>query len=380
MSEISHHISGSQTSERLDYIDGIRGVGAVVVFYYHLIVMFTGEQFTRLEPIYKSILLDGPLAVLVFFVISGIALSAASIAKPGHSVFPSFVARYFRLAIPILLTSLIAFILLNFGLMFNHEVADTGRSTKWLGSFYQMWPSLEGVVRFSLYDVFFAYRSETSYNSSLWTISFEFAGSIALYLMLICVDAPKRRRLAAIILFLLLFPKNTYVSCFFAGYLLAEFAFASSKWTSKRFNFAGMALLLIGAAATSLYRPNSVHYWTIIAIIIVLACIMSSTIRSALSGPIGKMLGRISFPLYLGHIFVICSLSSYLYLVLPGMGFSPKESFTINIVASSVAAFGLAALLIPIENLSVSVSRMIGKKASEGAAHIMHKTGLNKLI
>jgi len=61
--------------KRLDYIEGIRGWAALVVLVFH----FTRETFGASFPAYHSIwlhfLLDGPLAVYVFFILSGDALS-----------------------------------------------------------------------------------------------------------------------------------------------------------------------------------------------------------------------------------------------------------------------------------------------------------------
>ena len=65
-------------------------------------------------------------------------------------------SRYFRLMIPILLTSLIAYLLLKLNLMFNLEVATVPKkSSDWLGTFYKFDASIKDVIKFSLYDVFY---------------------------------------------------------------------------------------------------------------------------------------------------------------------------------------------------------------------------------
>ncbi|TLX16804.1 acyltransferase [Rhizobium sp. MHM7A] len=354
-------ISTNNNQGRLDYLDGIRGVGALVVFYYHLLVMFIGIPFPQYTALYHSVLLDGPLAVKVFFVISGMALSAASLKNPDAPILPSLAARYFRLALPIFFTSLIAFALMGFGLMYNEEAARTGISVDWLGSFYPMFPSIEGVLRFSFYEALMDYNLKTSYNSSLWTIPFEFAGSLAIYLMLLVINDPKRRRLAAIVLFVALYKNNTFIACFFAGYLIADLNIylAGRKW--KGVNFAGIVLIVGASVLVSIFRPKTELYWAAIAILLVLGCTLSVTAKALLSSKIGKVLGKLSFPLYLSHIFVICSLTSFLYLELQKMGFGTKAAFLVNLTLSSICAFALAAALVPMETLVVSLSKKIGK-------------------
>lgn len=372
--------STNDTQGRLDYLDGIRGVGALTVFYYHLIVLFIGIPFPQYTALYKSVLLDGPLAVKVFFVISGMALSAASLRNPETPILPSLAARYFRLALPIFFTSLIAFTLMGFGLMYNEEAANTGISQHWLGSFYPMFPSIEGVLHFSFYEALMDYNTQTSYNSSLWTIPYEFAGSLAIYLMLLVINDPKRRRLAAIVLFIALYANNTFIACFFAGYLLADLNryLAAKKWTGM--NITGIALIVGASVLVSIFRPKTDLYWASIAILLVLGCTLSATMKTLLSNKIGRILGKISFPLYLSHIFVICSLSSYLYLELPKMGFGTKSAFLINLTLSSFCAFSLAAALIPMETLVVSLSKKIGRSIASASTQTWKTLRLPDLV
>jgi peptidoglycan/LPS O-acetylase OafA/YrhL len=265
---------------------------------------------------------------------------------------------------------------MGFGLMYNEDVARTGISKDWLGSFYPMFPAIEGVLKFSFYEVLMDYNPKTSYNSSLWTIPFEFAGSLAIYLMLLVVNDPKRRRLAALVLFVALYPNNTFISCFFAGYLIADLNNHLSGKMQTRANYAGLGIILGASILVSIFRPKTDLYWAAIAILIVLGCTLSASAKSLLSSKLGKALGKISFPLYLSHIFVICSLTSFLYLELQELGFGTKAAFLINLTLSSACAFALAAALMPMEALVVTLSKTIGKGIASYSARAWKALGL----
>src|SRR5262249_47396407 len=66
---------------------------------------------------------DGRLAVFVFFVISGVALSYPILKSPTplRTISEMAAIRYPRLTIPIAISSLIAFLLVSAGWMFNKE-------------------------------------------------------------------------------------------------------------------------------------------------------------------------------------------------------------------------------------------------------------------
>ena len=73
-------------SERLAFLDGIRGWGAMVVLMFHLFV----DQGLRAKPgagqLIHFFFLNGPFAVCIFFVISGFSLSIGVLTRKSTDV------------------------------------------------------------------------------------------------------------------------------------------------------------------------------------------------------------------------------------------------------------------------------------------------------
>jgi len=188
------HTKQSINTIRVDFLDGIRGWASIAVFLSHIIMCFlvlttpflrygrlrltedisSGNYLHIMYQIFLRFITDGHLAVLIFFVLSGYALSVGQLNLEKRKLTLSTTSRYFRLMIPILITSLIAYALLKLNLMFNLEVATTPeRSSNWLGTLYNFDASIKDVIKFSFYDVFFKFDMSKTYNSTLWTIPIE---------------------------------------------------------------------------------------------------------------------------------------------------------------------------------------------------------------
>jgi hypothetical protein len=130
------------SSGRFDLLDGVRGWAALSVVLFHIF----WEIFGALVPAFRNpatgFLFDGQLAVCVFFVLSGEALSASFFAGKGDaSTIRLAIKRYPRLATPILAASLVIFALDRLGLVFNQEAASIVHRTVWMGGWLAVPPS-----------------------------------------------------------------------------------------------------------------------------------------------------------------------------------------------------------------------------------------------
>lgn len=365
------------SGERLHYLDGIRGWGAVMVFYFHLVTLFLGEGFKQFSYLFNTLFFDGHLAVLIFFVVSGASLSIGPIRKGTDAIITAILSRYLRLMIPVLVTILFGFVIFRNGWMFNDNVAFPGEDKTWINQFYSFWPSLRGAVSFAVYDVFFNYKFERAYNFALWTMQYEIMGSFAIYLFLLTVRSSFFRLLFATGLTVVLLVKSPFMACFFAGFLLANAISVSGTKRSLFVSWLAFFLFACGVASAAFYRPGNETYWALVAIAITAGCIYCSPINSFMGNRFSQFLGKISFPLYLTHVPVICSLSSWLYIALPDQGYSHIEAFWINVGASSLASFLVALLFIPTETFAIYFSRGFGKAM---AAADMEKKSTGRLF
>jgi peptidoglycan/LPS O-acetylase OafA/YrhL len=373
---------------RVDFLDGIRGWASFAVLLSHILMCFlvittpilNYDRARLMESIsnhnYLDILVgisinfmtDGHLAVLIFFVLSGYALSIGHLDLANRKLALATASRYFRLMVPILITSLIAYVLLKYNLMFNLEVAKASDiSFDWLAAFYRFDPNIKDVIKFSFYDVFFEYDGTKTYNAVLWTMPIELIGSFMIYayLGIFRTTESVRWRLVLLSTFVLFIIKPLY-SCFLIGYLIAEVnrkysgGIVSSFLNTKQNEIFFVSIFFISAALSTYFRGNA-YATCFFATCIVISVSFSRNLKSFFSNKLSKYLGRISFPLYLIQIPVICSFSSFLYLKFPTLGLGQVTANLINFFATVALALVVATLLLPVEKLSVTYSKKIGR-------------------
>src|SRR5579883_2172464 len=166
---------------------------------------------------------DGVLAVFIFFTISGFALAIGFVTRRDPEIIESqALRRYFRLTIPILAISLIAYWIMAAGLMYAQPLAAVLPPGNWITNNYRFSGSLREAVSFGLHGVYFRWDFATTYNSSLWTMQFELAGSFIIFALLTLNFATRLRwslYAAAAILAARISP--VYL-CFVFGVCLAE--------------------------------------------------------------------------------------------------------------------------------------------------------------
>ena len=333
----------------------------MMVVFSHLIAYFLARSTSQYNSDYLKFITDGWLAVWIFFVLSGYALSASQLNSEKRNLAQAAVARYFRLCIPILFTSLIAYFVLKMGLFYNIRAAEAaGSSQSWLGGFYTFDANLYEVIKFSLFDVFFAYDTLKTYNPPLWTMSIELAGSFIIYSYLgIFRSGGRTLWVVALALALLLLLKNAPLACFMFGYLIAELNTRFPANKSVLVEVLSIAAFAAVVMVATYSRPEDVRAVCLMAVVAVLSVAYSSALRGFFSGRLSGFLGKISFSLYLIHMVVICSLSSYLFIDLPRHGFENGASSNIILISTFLACVVCAYLLLPIERLSIFYSKKI---------------------
>lgn len=301
-------------SSRLDYIEGIRGWAALSVLVFHLF----RETFGQLVPAFNSVLLnfwlDGPLAVYVFFVLSGDALSTTFIKTQDFSFLARLVVkRYFRLAGPILAACLMVYLLMKLGLNFNHEAGAIVHREDWLGSFIAFPPDFARAVKYGLLDVFVAHRKETSYVPFLWPMSIELYGSFILFTFLAIYTRLKNPLGVIAIATGWLTLLGSFFALFFVGLCFAAWR---EQGVFNRPLFAKWSpALIVGVVVADSFL---MHYGfkppqasIALAICLVFGLYSNQRCLAFFSNRLSRYLGRISFALYLTHFSVLVSFTSW---------------------------------------------------------------------
>lgn len=304
-------------------MDGLRGIGAVQVCLCHLLAAL---GFVRpFGP--ELIVMDGSLAVFVFFFISGYVLTA-SYERSSAAPTTLIISRMIRLFLPAVAASFFAFgvwTVLQYtspqdvaalpaqgadAKTFISFLSDAFVVTPLLGhkssSFFLGLPYLGDLV-----------RGTTSASFVLWTINIEFLGSLVV--IGLCRAGHHGKWLAVLAAFVLL---RSLLLPFALGYLLR-----SAPLLRFRYSLVVFAGLLAVAFWLSLLASNGEFLWfarkiaglrhlvpaqsafsvqkcaaALLIFVGVLACWRA---RVVLASRPAVWLGRISFPLYLTHAALI---------------------------------------------------------------------------
>lgn len=377
------------SSARFSSFDGLRGWAALVVAVSHIAsnFIFSSLKFPTLssltagptptvsylgrfmEACFLSLywnFQNGALAVRVFFVLSGFVLSIGTLLTGNPRVILNqAVRRYPRLTIPILAATFIGFVLMISGGMHNVAAASVG-GRGWIDEFYSFPASMIDALKFAVLDVYFHYDPEHSYDFAMWTMGVEIAGSFVTFSILFLRGGGKWTLILYPIAATMLLLIQPNLICFLFGMLIAELVANKSLSVNRSVKWASVALspvLLFGSIVASKLPDNSVkELWlTLLAAEIVVLVAVVPTVRAALSGGLSQALGAISFPLYLVHPLVLCSIGSTMALDFLNAGGPFSLAARLLVVTSILVTSVIAAIaFLPVERLAVGTSRALG--------------------
>jgi peptidoglycan/LPS O-acetylase OafA/YrhL len=334
-----------KSSGKIAYLDGIRGVAALLVFFHHFLLAFylgyfnpdfAGTHLNKLEVRYGksvfSVLSNGHFMVCIFFVLSGFVLSRKYFRTNNFEVIVSSAHRRFlRLYIPISATLIISYILLKAGFYYNVQAAPITHSEWWLGALWQF-PEPPLVKLWHCLKVETMFFKDSSFDTSLWTMAIELTGSFFVFAFLAFTHNIRNR--FVILLVVLYFCKLTEQPLMAAFVLGIGFNYVeprAAKLNKPLTLF--IVLLLLAAGLTFGSYPSTweikgtlydhlpewifqykIWFHVIGAFFVVLAFALSPVLQRIISMKLFRFLGYISFAFYLLHPLVIGSFSCYLFL------------------------------------------------------------------
>ena len=341
--------SSQPPTQRVAFLDGIRGMASIMVLMQHLATDFLASlQSEQYDSKFLAFITNGHFAIVIFFVLSGYALSLSQIRHKQNLLY-LFVARYFRLMLPILFTCTITYIFLISGLFLI------------TGNAYQFPPSVPSLLKFSLFDVFFDYQNSLSYSPQLWTITTEIIGSYVIYALIPLFGKQFifPFLLPLVVAVSLLFIKP-FIACFIFGYLIAQL---NLRYLDLRNKYISAACLLAFALIVGIVSSNeTLEDWfkCLLASALIISVSYSPVLRKVFTNSILLFIGKISFPLYLIQFLVICSFSSYLNTQFKAFNFVNLTSTNINLGLTIAACILFAYLLTPLDIYSIQISKKMG--------------------
>lgn len=340
-------------SKKLVPLEGQRGVAAIIVVVHHFILAFHPSVSGILpdtrttsslagSPLFA--LINGYGAVIFFFTLSGFVLSWGYFHNPRpQKLLWDALKRWPRLAGPVVITCIASAILFQTGSYFYRDAGIISGSywmqTFGYSPFHETVPSLatsiwQGVTTFL--------SGQTSMNTSLWTMVYEYYGSLIVFALCPLMMKLNSRLLFPLVLALVAlstipggYPSPianlglTFVAPFLVG---MSVSFLYSRPYLLRFSFGtSAALIAFGLYLLSYYEPLDYYFWaspianlspqaassviySVGAGAVICGTICNDRVFRSMDNAIMRSLGRLSFPLYLVHMLVLGSASSWLYL------------------------------------------------------------------
>ena len=379
--EIGFFGSGLMREDRqnLESLDAVRGIGSFVVMWHHLVLGFQPNW--KFDPLLATspwirVWYHGDFAVHVFFVLSGFVLSYSFVKSGNMDVLrAAAVKRYWRLFLPVAVSILISYLLFTAGAYANRNAARFMHQevSSWLNQWFAFPLSWIGAIDEAVYGAFFRYDVTQTYNSSLWTMQTEFLGSFFIFAFQGLARGLRCRPLIFLLLFaVFLRQQQLWMIDFLAGAAICDLFHSQRLWIPSPIGLglAVFGVLLAGTSPAWLFATigdplipgwMSNYIPMVSALLVILGVLWSPFLQRQLStGPL-LLLGRMSFPLYLIHLLVECSLGCRVYLwVVRDAGFSHNSGFIAASLATIAVSLGLAWIgSFTVEPQSIALGRWV---------------------
>ena len=337
-----------QKEERLDYLDGLKGLFTILVVLGHFNMMFNKSGFvgwgtTYVDPksvffenLPWSLFINNTLPLYLFMALIAFFPAYKYFKKKDNkSLIRSSILRYFRFVPMVFVGCLISYLLYRFELYcFDDYINLTGN----------MWVSQNASYSFTFLDVFkdgllLGYLRGTQMISSLWCLNYLFLGSLLSYVFVYIVGNVKHRGwvyLGIAMIFLVIDP--TYLS-FISGVGVADMVCNSELVNNKKVMILFFIVGIIIGLCPEVLMPSWLN-------ILVVEAISEFFILTGIAGLFSKSkflnnklltnIGKMSFALIIVHILVLFTVAGYIYIWLNGLNVPSTINFVITFISFAI--------------------------------------------
>ena len=357
-------------------LEALRGMAAFIVVAWHFLLAYAPGHVPILPDQPKTVsilgqpwfgLVYGTSSVTFFFVLSGFVLSRKALLRADPLILArGAVKRWPRLAAPVVIA-----VLFSWAMFVTHSYGyiEAGAITHswWLSSFgtgipqgSDFHPDLLKALKQG-YKLTFL-QGEASYDSSLWTMRIEFIGSFLVFGLAALIIALRGSKLLVrlwVVFVILMICNYTlpFTAPFAVGVALAMML-GEKQWQIPLYVGCGLMIFAVWLAgyypgvglnawltAHVHHTPPDIYVHTLGAVIAIFVIEATPALRKKLSGRISAILGKLSFPVYLLHVPVLCSAGAAVFLatnrILPGI--EPKlAAGATTVIVTIILAWPLA--------------------------------------
>ena len=381
-------------NEQLDYINGLKGIGAGIVYLCHFVFAFyygmysleaadchlPGNLDIAMGQSPLNILFSGNFAVRLFLVMSGYVLCLGYFkTRDKDRLVKSAKKRYLRLLPPILITNVLICLLMLVGTFRNVTVSELTGSA-WLAGFNRCEPNLFKAVLEAVFGCFFVGTNQ--FNGVLWTIPFLFLGALLVYAAAWLIGDKKWRYVVYAVLGAALL--LTDYAGVFLGFVLCDVMHTQPRlveWVKKQ-KWLLWIVFILGVYLSS-YPSAGTHlegtiygiipivmvvpYHLAGALLLVAAVVCLEPLQKFFGLPVFVKLGNISYSLYLVHFPVIATAGCGLFGLLYG-----KLSYNLAVFLTFVVTTVLVLAV------SVGFSKYIEPLGKKGERYVEQMLGKSK--
>lgn len=366
------------THTRLLFLDGLRGILALIVFLHHFFyaffpeIIFGGDlqSYVQSGPLsaYKiwaltplNILFNPGTAIHFFFLISGYVQSHHYFSSNDFTFLQrSFIKRYFRLAIPTLFVLLLVFVFHQFNWFTLSLIPNNTLSGNWVRG---LCPNNQKLFEVIFSGIYGSFMGKTQYYPILWTMPAELQNSFMVLILLMITHGSKHKsRLFVFWLVVQLVVFNGYYSAAFTcGLILAKYRIQSPTFvqffSKKQVQWCCALIgLYFGSYPYTGYEQSTSHsiYYPISffdkiphlisfligSVFLLLFFLHSNKMQSIFAKKQLVWFGKLSFMFYLLHFLMLLSFTPWLYHL-----FAASLSRGIALSLSLIFSFILTTLL-----------------------------------
>ncbi len=296
---------------RVKYVDALKGLACIIVFVFHFNAAFIvdGVALQRIpNPI--NFIVDGSWAVYLFLLLSGFSITLSLQKKQQYQ--DHILKRYFRLALPVSLIQIIAYIIGLIGLYTNDVVSEL-TNNEWIGHFYTDF-SIVTLLKGLIFAVPWGNEYSAPLIAPVWMLTYVFWGTFLVVCLQLASKNLKSRKIVILYLLFIIICLSKYSSYYISviiGSLFAHFYYAIIS-KNGQIKIYVLSLLCFVASiicyATHLYPPP------LSTALMVLFFLFNPWIQNVISKKPVLFLGDISLWVYLIHWPIICSIGGGVFV------------------------------------------------------------------